>query len=185
MREKNGIKSPKYFIPISIFILSTFFLTITSLAQTPKIAVFDLQRIMRESKVIQGYRKTLEKEIEEKRKILKDKEDSIKAIEEKLKRDETKLSFDERRRLEDSITTESKELKRLKEDITTDLKKIDRELSQRVLREIGEVIREMGNKEKYSIIFERSLAGVAYFDNSFDITQKIIESYDSKKLIIQ
>jgi hypothetical protein len=82
---------------------------------------------MRESKVIQGYRRTLEKEIEGKKKVLKEKEDSIKATEEKLKG----LTTDERKKAEQNLSTESKELKRLKEDITVDLKKIDRELTER------------------------------------------------------
>jgi len=165
---------------ISLGIFTSMILTFSfsaAFGQTIKIGIFDLQRIMRESKVIQGYRRTLEKEIEGKKKVLKEKEDSIKATEEKLKG----LTTDERKKAEQNLSTESKELKRLKEDITVDLKKIDRELTEKALREISEVIREIGKKEKYSIIFERSLAGIAYFDNSFDITQKIIEIYDLKK----
>lgn len=135
--------------------------------------------------MIQGYRKTLEKEIEVKRKILKEKEDFLNSFKEKLKRDKVEISAEERKKIDDTIQSETKKLKMLKEDISNGIKKIERELSQKALREIGKVIREIGKIEKYSIIFERSLAGIAYFDNSFDITQKIIENYDSKKLLTQ
>ncbi len=185
MNDKKFKKILKFIYKIGILVLSTLVFTSFSLAQTPKIAVFDLQRIIKESKAIQVYRKVLEKEVERKKNLLKDKEDKIKSIEEKLKSEETRLSIHERRSLEDSLSAEIKELKRLKEDISSDLKKVNRELSQKALLEISEVIKEFGKKEKYSLIFEKSFAGIAYFDNSFDITLRIIEIYDSKKLVSQ
>jgi hypothetical protein len=70
---------------------------------------------MRDSKVIQEYRKTLGKEIETKRRLLADKQDSVKFIEEKLKKDDKAISPDERKRLEERLSREAKELQRLKE----------------------------------------------------------------------
>ncbi len=146
-----------------------------------KIGVFDLQKIMRDSKVIQEYRKTLGKEMEPKRKLLADKQDSVKLIEEKLKKDDKGISPDERKRLEERLAREAKELQRLKEDVNLELQKVDRELSQRALREISEIVKNIAQKEKFSIVFEKALAGIAYNEDSFDMTQKIIEAYDAKK----
>jgi|SRR4030042_6513522 len=150
-------------------------------ASTLKIGVFDLQKIKRESKVIQEYLKTLGKEMEPKRKLLAEKQDSIKLIEEKLKRDDKSTPPDERKRLLERHARESKEFQRLKEDFEIELQKIDRELSQRVLREIVEITRNFAQKEKYTLVFEKAQAGIAYSEDSVDITQKIIEAYDAKK----
>jgi Skp family chaperone for outer membrane proteins len=136
---------------------------------------------MKDSKVIQEYRKTLGKEVEAKRRLLAEKQDSVRLIEEKLKKEDKGISIDERKRLEDSLSRELKELRRLKEDVNMDLQKIDQELSQRALREITEIIRNIAQKEKYTMVFEKSLAGIAYSEDSFDITQKIIDAYDAKK----
>jgi len=83
--------------------------------------------------------------------------------------------------LTERLNNELKELRRLREDIDMELRKIDRELSQRAMREIGNVIGNLGKQENYSMIFERSMAGIAYFKDTFDITQRIIELYDAKK----
>jgi len=163
-----------------IFAGSIFFVANLD-AQTLRIGVFDMQRIMRDSKVIQEYRGTLGKEIEAKRKLLAEKQDSVRLIEERSKREDQGLSLDERKRLEERLARELKELQRLKEDIDMELRKIDRELSQRAIREINEIIREIAKKEKYSIVFEKAMAGIAYHEEPFDITQKIINLYDSKK----
>ncbi len=173
----------KRFSIIYLLILGMMALGVSYLrAETSlKVGVFDLQRIMRDSKVIQEYRKTLGKEIETKRRLLAEKQDSVKLIEERLKKEEKGMPPDERKRLEERLAREARELQRLKEDVNMELQKIDRELSQRALREISEIIKNIARKEKYSIVFEKALAGIAYNEDSFDITQKIIESYDSKR----
>ena len=163
-----------------IFSVSIFFISSLD-AQPLRIGVFDLQKIMRDSKVIQEYRKTLGKEIETKRRLLVEKQDSVRLIEEKLKKEEKGISPDERKRLEERLARELKELQRLKEDVDLELRKIDRELSQRALREITEIVKEISRKEKYTIVFEKSLAGIAYNEDSYDMTQKIIDSYDAKR----
>jgi len=173
----------KKFLIISFlsFFFSVFCISFLYAASPLKIGVFNLQKIMKDSKVIQEYRKTLGKETETKRRLLAEKQDSVRLIEEKLKKEDKGISIDERKRLEESLSRELKELRRLKEDVNMDLQKIDRELSQRALREITEIIRNIAQKEKFSIVFEKALAGIAYNEDSYDITQKVIEAYDSKK----
>ena len=60
-------------------------------AETLKIGIFDLQKVMKESKVVQGYRQKIGKELESKKKLLAEKEESVKQTEEKLKKERQKL----------------------------------------------------------------------------------------------
>jgi outer membrane protein len=172
----------KRFVSFCFFIFwITLFFVPHIHAQALKIGVFDLQRIMRDSKNIQSYRKVLGREIETKRKLFEEKQDSVRLLEDRLKRDDKTITPDERRRLGERLANESKELRRMREDLDADLQKIDRELSRRALKEIGDVINNLGKQDNYSMIFERTMAGIAYFRDSFDITQKIIDLYDAKK----
>jgi len=66
------MKKP-FLIFFLMFLISIFFISYLYAETILKIGVFDLQRILRESKVIQGYRKVLEKEIEAKRKLFEEK----------------------------------------------------------------------------------------------------------------
>jgi len=166
---------------IVIFCAALFFSFSALNAQTLKAGVFDMQKILRDSKKIQAYRTALEKEITAKRKILLEKQDAIVLVEEKLKKDGDKLKPEEQARLQDKHGNELKELKRLREDIDLELQKIDRELTRRALVEISDVIKVLGDKENYSIIFEKTAAGVVYLRETFDITQKITNAYDAKK----
>ncbi len=91
-----------------------------------KIGVFDLQRIIRESKTIEGYRQDIAKGIEEKARPIRAKEESLRTMEDKLRKQLQVMSIDERRELEEKITNEAKEIKRMKEDLDIHLRKMDR-----------------------------------------------------------
>jgi Skp family chaperone for outer membrane proteins len=169
-------------LTIIVFLCALVLFSFSTLnAQALKVGVFDIQKILRDSKKVQDYRIALEKEIAAKRKVLLEKQDAIVLIEEKLKKDGDKLKPEERVRLQDKHGNELKELKRLREDIDLELQKIDRELTRRAIAEISDVIKAMGDKENYSIIFEKTAAGVVYLKEVFDITQKITNAYDAKK----
>lgn len=143
-------------------------------AQVLKIGVFDIQRIIRESKTIQGYRQELAKNIETKAKPLRDKESTAKLIEEKLIKEGGKITPSERRGLEEKLANETKEVRRMKEDLEIEIRKMDSELTQKALRDIGIVIKNIADKEHYTIIFEKSAAGIVHFIDSMDLTNKII-----------
>jgi Skp family chaperone for outer membrane proteins len=86
------------------FLLSVIFTLLLSTPsfseETLKIGVFDLQKVMKDSKVVQGYRQKIGKELESKKKLLAEKEESVKQTEEKLKKEGQKLSVSQKKTLE-------------------------------------------------------------------------------------
>jgi Skp family chaperone for outer membrane proteins len=129
---------------------------------------------MKESKTIEGYRQELSKGIEAKKKPLSDKENSVRTLEDKLRKDGEKLSLNERRATEEKLANEVKELKRLREDIDIELQRMDRELTQKAFRDIGGVVKNIADKENYTIIFEKNAAGIVHVKDTVDITGKVL-----------
>ena len=165
-----------FIVAFSIF----FVLPAVQAAETLKIGIFDLQKVIKESKTVESYRQKLGKDADAKKKLFSDKQNAVRQTDEKLKKDAAKLKPNERKTLEDKLQAETKELQRLKEDIELQLKKADRELTDKVLRDINAIIQQIYEKENYSIIFEKSAAGVINFRNTLDITDKVIKAYDTK-----
>ena len=156
----------------SVFFCCLILIATQLSAQALKIGVFDIQRIMKESKTIEGYRQELSKGIEAKRKPLIDKENSVRTIEDKLRKE--KLSAADRKTLEEKLANEVKELKRLREDIDIELQRMDRELTQKAFRDIGGVVKNIADKENYTIIFEKNAAGIVHVKDTVDITGKVL-----------
>ncbi len=142
--------------------------------QALKIGVFDLQRIIKESKRIEAYRQELLKNTETKRTSLRAREEAARQTEERLKKDGQKMSVDERRALEEKLAGEVKELKRAREDFDQEIQKMDRELTRKAFRDIDGAVKKIAEKEDYTVIFEKNAAGVVHFKESVDITGKIV-----------
>lgn len=144
-------------------------------AQALKIGVFEVQKVMRESKTIEGYRQDIMKQIEGKRRPLRDREESARTTEEKLRKEGEKLPVNERRVLEEKLVNDAKDIKRLREDFEIEVRKLDAELAHKALGMISGVVKNIAEKEGYTVVFERSAAGIVYFKDTVDITNKIIQ----------
>jgi outer membrane protein len=140
-----------------------------------KIGVFDIQRIMKESKTINSYREQLLKSIEIKLKPIQDRENLIKALDEKLKKDGKVMSPTDRNTFEEKLANEIKEMRRIKEDFNVEAQKMDRGLTQKTFAEIDAIVKKIAEQENYTIIFEKTAAGIVHFKNTVDITGKVIE----------
>jgi Skp family chaperone for outer membrane proteins len=106
---------------------------------------------------------------------LLDKEAFIKAIEEKIKKDGNSLLPGDRKAIEEKLASEIKEARRMKEDFDAEAMKMDRGLAQKTFSEIDAIIRKIDEQENYSIIFEKTAAGIVVFKNTVDITGKILQ----------
>ncbi len=143
-----------------------------------RIGVFDMQRIIRESRAGKASRARFEKEVSERRTILADKEKELKAHEERMK--EAKgLEPLEMRERERTLSKELRELKRLRVDLEEEIKNMDEELAFTLLKDIYSMVKEIGDREGYDLIVQRDRAMI-FVSESADITDKIIAMYDRR-----
>lgn len=103
------------------------------------------------------------------------REEFIKALEEKIKKDGKTLTPADRKTAEEKLASEIKEIRRMKEDFDAEAVKMDRELMQNIFQEIDSVIRKITAQEDYTIIFEKTSAGIVHFNSTVDITNRILE----------
>jgi outer membrane protein len=160
----------------AVCVMVVVFFAVSSVsAQALKIGVYDSNKILRESKTIDGYNKELMKSIEAKRPALAQKEEAVRTLAEKLRKDGATMQAAERKAVEEKLVNEDKDLKRLREDIELDLRRVQAELRQKALVDINGAIKKIGDKENFTIIFEKTNAGIVYLKDSVDISDKILK----------
>ncbi len=140
-----------------------------------KIGVFDMQKIIRESKTVGAHRQQFLQNVQARRKPLQDRENLIKTLDEKLKKDGRIMSATDRKVFEEKLAGEIKDMRRMKEDFDAEVAKMDRELMQKVFSEIGGIVKTIAEQENYDVIFDAYRAGIVHYRNTIDITGKILE----------
>lgn len=144
-----------------------------------KIAVVDLDKVMNGSLRGKGAREFIEKEIMKTQKIIRQKEAQAKKLRDELNKKSLVLSESVRKEKESEYRRRLRELKRYANDAELEIKRKGDELSQRMIKDIGKIIAEVGKKDKFSLILG-SKSGLFFYSQEVDITDKIIKIYNEQ-----
>ena len=163
----------------AIILMCTF---IASAAQAElKIGVVDLQKAMELSEAGQKAKAIFQKKVDKVQQDLKAKQDELGKLKDELDRQSVLLSEEARIEKQSSYQLGLKDFKRLYEDAQEELRREDAKLSEKILKDLQDVIEEYGEKEKYDLIMEKTQSGLIHRNADLDITNKIILLYDESK----
>jgi len=167
-----------FFIVVFAFFCMSSFLYAQS---GNKIGYIDLQTVIKNSKAGKAAKASFESEFKKKRVIIENKAKILAQEEQDFISQAPLMDDDAKKRRAENIHKKKKELSRLRDDFRDELQKKDFELTQKILKELEGVIKTIGSKEGYSLIVEKTEAGVIYGSDNVDVTQKVIKAYDLNK----
>jgi outer membrane protein len=150
-------------------------------ADQVKVAVVDMAKFQQKSIAFQKIRNELRSKLQS----LQDKLDSEKAsllkLEEELQKQSMMLSLDAKESKQQELEKKRRYYKYLYDEFSIEMKGAEAEATNAVTKEINKVVDRIGKGSGYTIIFEKNMPGLVYFDDAIDITNEVIESYDSSK----
>jgi len=169
----------KKLVFVVAIVLSAFFtLTFSVNAQNLNIVYIDLQRVMLESEKGKEAKNALTGEAEKLRKTLDGKQDELQKMKDAIERQGATITPDARAEKEKQYQNKLKDYQRLANDYQAELQQKDGEFTQRILKDLEEVIKGIGDKDRYTLILEKSQAGILFANPSIDITSKVITQYN-------
>jgi outer membrane protein len=160
-------------------VFTAFIFPVTVLSQTVPLASVDLQRVMLESEKGKEAKKILTDEAGRVKKNLDVKQDELQRLKDGIEKQAATITPEARAEKEKQYQTKLKDYQRIYNDAQTELQQKDMELTQRILKEIEEVVKNIGTRDKYTIIFERSQGGILYSSPAIDITNTVIAAYNA------
>ncbi len=146
-----------------------------------KIAVVDLNRCMKES--LEGKRvyRELQKKKDAMQKRLDEKEGELLKLQEELKKQGMMLSLDARADKEKTLERKRREFKYYFEDLRDEMRKVEADLVEGMLQDLGKIVGDMAEKGNYTLVLEKNRGGILFNDLAIDITDDVIKAYDRTK----
>lgn len=157
----------------------TTVLASTALAET-KIGFVDLQRALNESERGKTARDEFRGQVDKLQSSLKRQKDDLEGLKEQLEKKAAVMKDEERANLEEDYRKKLRDFERSYKDTQADLQRKDAELTNDILKDLQEIIREYGESEGYTVILETSGGGFLYGVKSADITETVLEQYNQK-----
>lgn len=178
------MKEKKRFLRLSLAIVVVFAVSIglaaVGMAENgapAKIGFVDMTKIMKDSKAAKSAQAALQKEIDSKKAVMKEKNDKLAGMDKELRnlKQDSPAWKDKR----DKLTKEADAFNRLRMEYDGQLQKKNAELMQKMFADVQQIIKKVAAGEKYTIVLDTRAALLV--DDSADLTDKVMKMYDAQK----
>ena len=165
----------KYWLVVVTLALSVSF---ASAQERMKIGYIDVQRVIAESQSGKRAKERFQVQVKKAEADVQKERQDLERLKSDLDKKGPLLKEEERRSMEGDLQKRSVILQRTMNDYQQDLRQKESEIMSEILKEVEQIVNEVGKAEKFTLIFERSQ--IIYSDQGIDITSKVIETYNSR-----
>uniref|UniRef100_UPI00404ACB73 OmpH family outer membrane protein n=1 Tax=Dissulfurimicrobium sp. TaxID=2022436 RepID=UPI00404ACB73 len=146
----------------------------------PKIAVINMQKVIKESKAGQKATAQLNQQFERLQKMLQAKQDALKAFKEDFEKKAPFMNEEARNEKELEYKKMLREFKEQSDDAQLDMRKSEAKVMEPILKVLEKVVTKIGESGGYSLILENNMPGLYYVAPAIDITDSVIKAYDQE-----
>ena len=108
-------------------------------------------------------------------------ENEIRKMKDDLDKQGSMMSDSARREKEAAFQGKTRDYQLMAQNINDELQKRDREIFQKIMPEILKIVRNIAEKEKYTLVIDIGTTPVPYFTKENDITSKVIDEFNKAK----
>lgn len=165
-----------------IFGIILFAFGIASGAEPPlKIGYIDLQKALNDSQAGQKAKKTITDFISAKQKVFDEKRAEIEKLRVELEKQSAVLSPEAKKQKEEKLERDQRDFQRMVRDAQEEVHKKEVELTSTIIKELREIVKKIGEEEKYTLILLLEENIILYSIPAYDLTEKVIKIYDQQK----
>jgi outer membrane protein len=149
-------------------------------ASGSRVAILDVQRVLARSAAGVSAREQLEKDRGTMQKQADGQRSELEKMKDELDKKGQLLSPEARREKQEALERKARDFRRLIDDLQASLQKKEEALVSRVLQDLSGLVQKVGKEKGYSLILERSKAGVLYAATDSDVTDEVLKAYDDQ-----
>lgn len=164
---------------ILLLLLLTFFAAATVSAADVKIGYVDLQKALNNCEAGKVAKEKISVKVKEYETQIEQKQKDLKKMKDDLDKQGLILSEDKRAAKKRDFDQKLKDLERFTKDIQDELQQQDAEFTRQIITDFSKIINDLGAKEGYTAIFEKTESALLYADQKADLTDKAIKAYDA------
>jgi outer membrane protein len=169
MNIRANWRAPRLILWLGIWLLPV------AMAQEPalKIGIVDAAEVLDKSPQRKLVRQRLDQEFAARDQRWTEAQKELQELEDQLKREAEIMTEDERRKLDNKIRIQHRELKRDQDELIEDLNIRRNEELNKLQKQIVEAIDNLGKEEKFDLILNRTAAW--YWGERVDLTDEVLD----------
>jgi len=164
---------------VSVSVFAALILGGVLTAQELKIGYVDVERILDSIPGKEEVRKILEEESNVWRNQAEEKMKELQQLREDYEGQKLILSPEKKKSKEDEIMLKEQEFNKLWADLQDKAQRRNAELTQPILEKAEKAINAIAERDKYSLIFDSSVASIVFGVAEMDLTDQVIEELNA------
>ncbi len=162
-------------------VLVCFLFTVSSaFSADSKIGFVDLQKALNFSQAGKAAKESISKKVKDYEGSIEGKKAELKTLKDELEKQAVLLSEQARGEKERDYQQKLKDFQRFTKDIQEELQRSDADYTRQILEKVLKVVAEMGEKQGYTVILEKSESSLLYADDKIDLTDAVIKAFDAQ-----
>jgi outer membrane protein len=170
----QGSKTVGLLLIVGLFVCGP--LAVISFAADSRIGFVDIQKAVSGTKEWKASFNKFKLDFTKEKKKIKAREGKIKKLLGELNKQSFVLNPELKKKKEDRLRKEKVDFERYVQDQNAEFGKKEKEMTQKILRKMMEVIKKIGKEKKYTMILEQKV--VLYHDRGNDLTKLATLTYD-------
>lgn len=146
-----------------------------------KIGYIDLQKAINQSAEGKSAKEQISQKVQAYEGQVEQRKLALQKAKEELDKQALLLSDDARAAKERDYQQQIKDYQRFAKDIQEELQQTDVDLTRKILVEVLKVAEELGAKENFTVILEKTESSLVYVDPAIDLTERVVKLYNSKQ----
>jgi len=144
-----------------------------------RIATVDLQRALNETEDGRRAKAQLKRLFNRRQVALDKQQNDLKKMKEQIEAQKNVLSREALQTRLEAYQKAFVELQTAYVEYQRELAQKEGQLTKRILKRMQELVRRMGQSDGYTVILERNEAGVVFIPSNLDLTDRLIQEYNS------
>jgi outer membrane protein len=141
-----------------------------------RFAYVDVQRALNECEAGKTAKADFRNRVQEEEQKLQRQQNEVAALKDELEKKGMLMKPDQRQSLQDEYINKAKNFERDYKDSKDDLERRDNEMTGKIVHDLAEVIRDLGEKSGYTMVMEKG--SILWGTPSIDITDQVIRTYN-------
>ena len=145
-----------------------------------KIGFIDLQKALNVSAEGKAAKEKITAKVKEYEGVIEKRQQELKKLKDDLEKQAVLLSEDARGAKERDYQQKLKDFQRFTKDIQDELQQQDSDFTGQIIEKIVSLVQEIGQRDGYQMILERSSGGIIYGADSVDLTEVVLKEFDAR-----
>jgi outer membrane protein len=152
-------------------------LTAQSARAEVKLAYVDVQRALNQCSAGKQAKTDFQSRVQSAESKLERQQSQVQALKNELEKKGMLMNPDQRQNLEDQYQQKLTEFQRAYKDSRDELQRRDSEMTGRIVHDLAQVIRTLGERDGYTMVMEKG--SILWGAPAIDITDQVIRTYNS------